>query len=286
MQSLFLGLAAALAWGVHDLCVRFVAQRTGILAAMLTVLAAGAILVGAAAVLWGDWSAMTAGAAGLAGLSGSFFALATYALYRAFALGPVKLAAPLIGAYPVLSLGLATLQGQPLGAWHWLAAAAVVCGVGSVAVLAPGEAPQAGEDRVAARMGTLLWSLAAAAGFALTFAAGQAASRAGAELPVLVLARMAAILAVLAIALPRGALPRPPRRVLPLLCLMGALDALALGLVIVSGGLPRPEFAAVSSSLFGLITVILAWLFLREGMTRGQWLAVTVTFAGIACLGL
>ena len=77
----------------------------------------------------------------------------------------------------------------------------------------------------------------------------------------------------------------PPRKVLPLLVLMGALDAVALGLVIYSGTLPRPEFAAVSASLFGLFTVVLAWLVLHESMNRAQWVSVAVTFGGIAYLG-
>lgn len=280
MHSLLLGLAAALAWGVHDLCVRFVSQRTGILPAMLTVFATGAILMAAAGLALADWPAMTLPAAKLAGLSGAIYALGSYALYRAFALGPVKLAAPLIGAYPVLSLGLAMLHGQPVGPGHWLAVAAVVGGVGCIAVFSAEDAGGAFNPKTAG------WGLMAAIGFALTFATGQAATQAGAELPVLIVTRAAAILLAAALAILLRALQLPPRQVLPLLCVMGVLDAAALGLVIYSGTLPRPEFASVSASLFGLVTVVLAWLVLRENMTRAQWISVAVTFGGIAYLGV
>ncbi|KIC37021.1 DMT family transporter [Leisingera sp. ANG-M7] len=279
MHSLLLGLIAALAWGIHDLCVRVVSKKTGILPAMLTVFATGAILMAAAGIALADWHAMTLPAAKLAGLSGTIYALASYALYRAFALGPVRLAAPLIGAYPVLSLGLAMLQGQPVGPGHWLAVAAVVGGVGCIAVFS------AEDDGGAINPRTAGWGLMAAIGFALTFATGQAATQAGAELPVLILSRAAAILLAVALAILLRALQFPPRQVLPLLCVMGALDAAALGLVIYSGTLPRPEFASVSASLFGLVTVVLAWLVLRESMTRAQWVSVAVTFGGIAYLG-
>ena len=45
---------------------------------------------------------------------------------------------------------------------------------------------------------------------------------------------------------------------------MGVLDALALGVVLAAGSFDRPEFASAGASTFGLVTVVLAWLFLRE----------------------
>lgn len=279
MQALILGLVAALAWGFHDICVRFVSQRTGILPAMLTVLVTGLILVAGVALIWGDWHEVTFQSLWLSALSGAIYAGGSYALYRAFAQGPVKLVAPLIGAYPILSVAMASVQGQPVGLGQWAAVLVVVAGVAAVALFA------SEEDDGRIKPSTVYWGIAAAAGFALTFAVGQTATRAGAELPVLMLTRAAAVVVIAVMVVANKTNPRPPLKILPLLCAMGALDALALGLVLFSGSLPRPEFAAVSSSLFGLITVILAWAILRESMTRNQWISVAVTFAGIAFLG-
>jgi drug/metabolite transporter (DMT)-like permease len=50
--------------------------------------------------------------------------------------------------------------------------------------------------------------------------------------------------------------------------------------------LPSPEYAVVASSIFGLITVILARIFLSETMTSRQWLGCLVTFAAIGYLAL
>ena len=73
---------------------------------------------------------------------------------------------------------------------------------------------------------------------------------------------------------------------LRLLALMGLCDATALGLVQTAGTLPNPEFAAVASSTFGMVTILLAWGLLRERMTMPQWLAVALVFAGIGYLAL
>ena len=43
MGALELGLLAALCWGFHDVCVRFISQKTPISACILTVLVVGLI---------------------------------------------------------------------------------------------------------------------------------------------------------------------------------------------------------------------------------------------------
>lgn len=279
MQTLIVGLIAALAWGFHDLCVRLVSQRASIPASILTVFLTGALLVCGAAVYLGETTLPNGAALWLASLSGIVFAAGSYGIYRAFAIGPVKLVAPIIGSFPILSVAMASLQGDAATPGQWLAVFVVVGGVGAVAILSRDE------DAGSVSTPAILWSVMAAACFAVSFAVGQTATQAGAEFPVLLATRFAAVAAVAVLALVSRANLRPPLRVLPILIVMGALDALALGLVLMAGNLPNPEFASVSSSLFGLITVILAWALLREGMTRGQWVSVAATFAGIAYLG-
>jgi len=57
--SLGLGLIAALCWGVHDICVRYVSQRTGIMAAISTVLIFGALLLTPVCIYFGNWADLT-----------------------------------------------------------------------------------------------------------------------------------------------------------------------------------------------------------------------------------
>lgn len=276
--SLSLGMIAALCWGVHDICVRYVSQRTGIYPAILTVLVVGAVALAPICIIWGDWPDLTTASLGYSAASGGAFTLAGIALYKAFAIGPVRLVAPIIGAYPILSVGLATWGGSPLGIYEAVAVLAIVIGI---AVVAQGE-----DDGVSgSRRAAIGWSLAAAFGFFASFALGQTATSLGAELPVIILTRLAAIIALLLVIVILRRDAWPARAQLPLLSVMGLLDATALGVVMYSGTQDFAEYAAVTASTFGIITVILAWAFLKERMSAIQWFGVAIVFAALAYLG-
>lgn len=280
MLSLTLGMIAAFAWGIHDICVRYVSQRGGILPALATVMVVGLVFLLPITAGFGDWPAMGARSYGLSILSGLLYLIGAIGLYNAFSIGPVRLVAPIMGAYPILSIGWAALMGQTVNWDQWIAVGAVILGVAIVSVLSDQE-ESGGSQRAA-----IGWSLLGAVGFALTFAVGHIATQAGSELPVVFVTRLAAATGAVVLLLASKGAKLPERSAWPLLALMGLLDAIALGIVIASGNLYRPEFAAVAASTFGMITIILAWLFLKERMTTPQWIGVAISFAGIGYLAL
>jgi drug/metabolite transporter (DMT)-like permease len=282
MLALGFGLTAALIWAVHDLLARKLSQGAALLPIVATVLGTGCVVLVPFALM-GDWSAMTAGAwrASIAG--GLAFAVAIGSLYKAFSLAPVRLVSPVIGAYPLLTLMIAIAQGRAVTATDWLAVLMIVLGIAVVATASRDDAP----DLYAAPPATALgWAALSAVGFAATFALGQVGARLGSELPVILIGRIVALAAIVALAVTAKGSLRPPRAQLGLLGLMGAFDALALGLVTASGTLPRAEYASVTSSLFGVLTVLLAAWFLKEGVRPVQWFGIAAVFVGIAALGL
>ena len=276
--SLGLGLVAALCWGVHDICVRYVSQHTGIMAAIFTVLCFGALLLAPICIYFGNWEDLTNPALKRAILSGGLFALASIALYQALAIGPVRLVAPIVGSYPILSVGLAAWSGEIIPVLHMVAVLAIIFGI---TVVARGNS---GNSQGAQRL-AILWATAGAIGFFGSFASGQAAAALGADLPVILLARLASIFTICCIALPYHINLRPSISQLPLLAAMGVLDAVALAVVIYAGTQTFSTFASVTASIFGLVTIILAWAFLKEKMSPKQWMGVFLVFLSIIFLG-
>lgn len=283
MLSLTLGLVAACLWAVHDLLARKLSQGASVISIILVVLATGSVVLAIPALATGDWAEMTALAWVYAMAAGLAFALAIGGLYRAFSLAPVRLVAPVVGAYPMLSLAIAMAQGRSVSAAEWLAVLVIVGGIGIVAATAHGGADEGPPPPALRAMG---WAGLGAVGFATTFAFGQAATRHGAELPVMLVTRLVSLAVYIALAVAVRAPVRGTRPLLPVLALMGAFDAAALGLVTASGALPHPEYAAVASALFGVLTILLAWRVLGERVAPVQWAGIGAVFAGIGMLSL
>lgn len=275
MQSLIFGLVAALAWGLHDFLVRGVSQKAGIAPLVFTSLLAGCVVF--VPLTLGSWDQMTLAAATLALASGVTYAVGSTGLYNAFAIGPVRLVAPICGAYPLGNLALAVWQGKSISSLEWLAVFAVVAGIALVA--------RSTEDVTDKSRGqAMIWAVVGAMGFALTVALGQAAARMGGDLPTILIGRIGAVLAMGAVMLMTGRAVGPALPHLKILCLIGTLDVTALGIVLAAGNLENPEYAAVASSIFGIVTILLAWRFLSETMRPVQWFGVLVVFGGIGIL--
>ena len=128
MIALALGLFAALTWGIHDLLVRLVSQRMETLPALFVVLSAGTLIMARISVTFGAWADMTGLAYGIAAGSGLAFAIAGYALYRAFEIGPVRIVAPTVGAFPAISVLFAWLGGSSITALQGVAVLAIIAG--------------------------------------------------------------------------------------------------------------------------------------------------------------
>lgn len=281
MGALGLGLIAAFAWGFHDICVRNISQKTPLLASLLTVLVVGLLFHLGLMVAQDGFETLARKPLIFAVLSGVCFLGASIGLYGAFKRGPVRLVAPIIASYPVLSVGMAALRGAEVAPLQWLAVIAVVMGVSLVAALSHDpytEVPPKGP--------TMMLAGASAVGFAGTFGFGQMAVEMSADLPVTLVTRVVAILLLLGI-LAAWCLPFwPGARAAPVLALMGLADGIALNCVLSAGVLPDAQYASVAASVFGMITIVLAWAILRERMTGTQWAGCAITFCGIGYLAL
>ena len=284
MLALSLGLTAALIWAVHDLMARKLSPGAELLPIVLLVLASGCVVLAGPTLVLGDWSGLSAAGLGLSCAAGAAFALAIGTLYRAFSMAPARIVSPIIGAYPILSLALAVAQGRPVTLADWAAVAAVVGGILIVSLTAD----EGGTTDTSPRshLPAMGWSFLSACGFAATFAIGQEAARQASELPTILVTRLVATVVIGLLFLWMRSSLSSVRGNWVIIAGMGAFDALALSLVTASGTLPQAEYASVSSSLFGVGTILLASYFLHERLRWLQWIGVATVFGGIASLSL
>ena len=281
MSALALGLIAAVMWSVHDVCVRFVSQKAPLMAALLTVLLVGTLFHLIVMSLQQSAIFPHRSVIGVSVLSGVLFLMASLGLYGAFQRGPVKLVSPIIASFPILSLAWAAWLGANISALQWGAVLLIILGVSLVAALSDHnqeQVPPAGK--------TIAYSVMAACGFAGTFAFGQMASVQSGELPVTLVTRCVAIALLVTGMITVKQTLWPGVAALPLLMVMGVADGIALLMINSAAHQPDAQYASVASSMFGLLTIVFAWLFLKERLTSLQWFGCLIAFAGVGYLAL
>ncbi len=84
MSALSLGIIAAFAWGFHDICVRYLSQRTPLMASLLVVLIFGLLFHIGVMVVEDGFAPLTPQTTWMALVSGTFFLMASLGLYGAF----------------------------------------------------------------------------------------------------------------------------------------------------------------------------------------------------------
>ena len=280
MNSLTLGLIAAFCWGLHDITIRYLSRSAPMMGCLLAVLLIGAVFQGAALLLLGATGVPTE-AALLAIAAGVAFLLANVGLYFSFARGPVRLVTPIIACFSVISVGIAVFEGASLTMGHAIAIGILMLGIAIVGFATPDDSqtfPPIGP--------TIAFATLAAFGFAGTFKLGQLAAEAAGDLEVTLISRLTAFAILATILFIRSKPVSPGRHALLPLLAMGLLDSVAIFSVISAAPLPNPEYAAVATSTFGLLTIVLAWGLLKEAMSSRQWVGCLMAFSAVGYLAL
>jgi drug/metabolite transporter (DMT)-like permease len=268
-----LALVAAASWGCGDflgglssrrvpmLTVLAVSEVAGLVAIVAVLAVVGPARPGAGALAW-------AAAAGIAGSTG------LGALYRGMAVGAMGVVAPLSSAAAIVPVAFGVATGERPDT---LQVAGVACALAGV-VLASREPSAEGVRRAA---GVEL-ALVAAGGFGLYFVFIDRASEGGALWATTVSRGTASVLAVGA-ALALGSL-RVPGRLAPRLVLVGLFDVGANGMLTVALRHGLVSLVSVLSSLYPVVTVLLARLTLQERTARTQQIGVVLALGGAALI--
>ena len=132
------------------------------------------------------------------------------------------------------------------------------------------------------------WAILAAIGFGVMFwfLGFHVVPLVGDAVSVWVM-RLTALVSLAVVALPaRQSIRLPHGGVWWMLAAVGFMDTAAF--VANNAGLHIGPVSVVSvlASLYGAVTVLLAWIFLRERLERSQWLGIALIFIGIICVSI
>ncbi|HTS12337.1 MAG TPA: EamA family transporter [Candidatus Limnocylindrales bacterium] len=294
-MGILLGLMAAVGWGVADFSARFASRRVGAYRTLFFMQLFGFVVMTAyleftggitrgVAAGWQPWA--------FAAFAGLINTLSSLSLYYSFQIGVMSIVAPISSSYPALTVALALLSGErlkPLGAaglavtFIGVILAATAFGSGKPAFSASVPAPS--RAHLAKGVG---WSIAAAVGFGFLFwfLGFHVIPLTGSAVSVWMI-RVTSFSTLGLVAAPvRQSLRLPRDRVWGFLAIVGLADTLAF--LANNAGLRSGQVSLVSvlASLYGAVTVLLSWIFLRERLERSQWFGIALIFTGIILVSL
>jgi len=288
MLAVFLGLAASLSWGVHDFIARFASRGFGFMNTVFGVAVAGFVLVTVALLAIEGTIIVTTAALWLTVVTGAGYALATLCIFAALTYGRIALVSPIVGSYPATALAIGVALGKMPSMEQWIIFAAITAGVIIVAASCRGEpqddAASEGAIVVPNASTAIAYALGSNLCFAISISAGQEAATIVGDLTATWYARCFGLATIAALFLIRAKRPSVPINWLPAVIVVAALDSLALLTILAAGNTDNALAATTISSTFGVVTIILAAIFLRERMSLVQWLGVVMIFAGVARL--
>jgi drug/metabolite transporter (DMT)-like permease len=285
-MGILLGLLTALSWGGSDFLARFATHRIGTLRTMLYMQFTGFLLLTIFLPWFGGWGHLADGSGwqpwAWGAIAGALNFFATLTLYRSFEIGKLSVVAPISSSYPVLTVLLSVLSGEHLSAARNFGIASTLLGV--VLVAGGEKEPDADDAEGTQRSGKGIGlALCSAVGFGFLFwlLGTRIVPVTGATQTVWLIRLTSSALTAVLILAARKPIQPPTDRVAGWILGMGLTDTGAF--VMNNFGMRVEQVAVVSvlASLYGAVTVGLAAIFLREQVSRWQWLGILTIFAGI-----
>ncbi len=280
MLSILYGLGAALSWGAGDFIGGLAARKAGAYRSVFYGEVVGVVVLLVFAAVAGEplssgrtwFLSMFAGALGSIGL---------LLLYHSMTLGLMSIAAPvsalLAAALPVV-VGIFT-EGLP----EFLTVLGFGFALYAVWMVSQGENSV---TNIFAHLSDLKLPLLAGIGFGSYFVFMHEATRDGGIVWPMVASRAGGMLLVIGYLLITRSSWKVERSAWSLICLNGVLDICGNVFFILAGQNGRLDVAAVLSALFPGATVLLAWIFLRERLTRNQWIGILAALTAIVLMTL
>jgi len=303
--AIILGLTGAVCWGGADFAARFASRRVGAYRTLFFMQFFGFIALSVylkfrggffegIAPGWYPWA--------LAALAGVINMIASLSLYYSFQIGVMSIVAPVSSAYPALTVALAIASGERITALRGAGLAVTLVGVilaattftsAAASTLNETAAKESATKETAAKETAHLskgvgWAILAALGFGVLFwfLGFYVVPAVGPTISVWVIRLTSFSVLALAAIPTRQSLKLPIGSVWWLLAAVGFLDTAAF--VANNAGLHTGQVSVVSvlASLYGAVTVLLAWIFLREKLERSQWFGIVLIFAGIVLVSI
>jgi drug/metabolite transporter (DMT)-like permease len=276
-MNVFLALMSALAWGFQGFLLKFATTKTNTMTTMTV-----SYIVGVLGVLPLVWSKLPQIAildlrfALLTLVAVGANTLAAFGYYRAIEVGNVAIVVPIVSCSGAVTLVLSLFSGESLSIWQILVILMIILGI----IFSSRQPAQQQKQRTG-----VFYALLATLGYGLGLwiIGSQLRSYLEGDILSWILISMQLLLVGGFQVFRRIPFPVQGLGIVSLAGVVGVVGYVALTIAL---GNQQNGLVAIVGSLYGLVSVILARIFLREKLSSQQWVGVWLALVGVVLIAV
>ena len=275
-----LGILSALSFGIGDFLARFSSREVGFKNSLFWMLIVGAIFYLILFTFFGD--SLKPNPIGLSNsfLSGILIMFGLLCLYRGLQMGPVSIVAAITASNPLIVFLIRYASGSEPTLLQWLSTLVVISGAILVSFSANSFQESLGLTKKQIKESVII-SFMASITLALGLIFSQEATNTLEPLETVIYIRFFSLLGISSILLFTKSKITLTKKAIPFLFFQGILETSGYFCLVSAYIFDKASIAVVISSGFGLVTIILARLILKEQISKLQSVGIFLTFLGV-----
>jgi len=275
-----LGILSALSFGIGDFLARFSSREVGFKNSLFWMLVVGAIFYLILFSYFGD--GLNPNPIGLSNsfLSGILIMFGLLCLYRGLQMGPVSIVAAITASNPLIVFLIRYALGSEPTLLQWLSTLVVISGAILVSFSANSFQESLGLTKKQIKESVII-SFMASITLALGLIFSQEATNTLKPLETVIYIRFFSLLGISSILLFTKSKITLTKKAIPILFFQGILETSGYFCLVSAYIFDKASIAVVISSGFGLVTIILARLILKEQISKLQSVGIFLTFLGV-----
>jgi len=275
-----LGILSALSFGIGDFLARFSSREVGFKNSLFWMLIVGAIFYLILFTFFGD--SLKPNPIGLSNsfLSGILIMFGLLCLYRGLQMGPVSIVAAITASNPLIVFLIRYALGSEPTLLQWLSTLVVISGAILVSFSANSFQESLGLTKKQIKESVII-SFMASITLALGLIFSQEATNTLEPLETVIYIRFFSLLGISSILLFTKSKITLTKKAIPFLFFQGILETSGYFCLVSAYIFDKASIAVVISSGFGLVTIILARLILKEQISKLQSVGIFLTFLGV-----
>lgn len=275
-----LGILSALSFGIGDFLARFSSREVGFKNSLFWMLVVGAIFYLILFSFFGD--GLNPNPIGLSNsfLSGILIMFGLLCLYRGLQMGPVSIVAAITASNPLIVFLIRYALGSEPTLLQWLSTLVVISGAILVSFSANSFQESLGLTKKQIKESVII-SFMASITLALGLIFSQEATNTLKPLETVIYIRFFSLLGISSILLFTKSKITLTKKAIPILFFQGILETSGYFCLVSAYIFDKASIAVVISSGFGLVTIILARLILKEQISKLQSVGIFLTFLGV-----